>query len=356
MFTQRQNVELVRKLAAGDLEDLLQEITSAKNAIIDAATVEELIAVRKNICQLMSDFTSTKNQTKEIAAAISSELPNVTTELTRLQHFEEHLLKGQDIFANIQSEISNISEGLISTISSTNDKVNHSVTLTSNIEDLLSVITTSIKSINTSSASMKNQVNTFIETAQNVTNNISGIASIAEQTNLLALNASIEAARAGEAGRGFAVVAEEIRKLSDDTKEMLDNMTRFLGELEQASLKTSEEVENTTLGITHVSQKIEEVDKNVQENKISTQYIQDKMMAIDAAAQDFTKHINDANAASKVQIATQIEEIHNSVLCLEEVENHLKNTLSQLEGLDETGIKVQQTFDQFAHNKVIKLK
>jgi len=87
----------------------------------------------------------------------------------------------------------------------------------------------------------------------NISNLATSITNIANQTNLLSLNASIEAARAGEAGRGFAVVAEEIKKLSDTSKESAINIMGALQDMnsimEQLSAKTTdgkEVVLNTT--------------------------------------------------------------------------------------------------------------
>jgi len=82
------------------------------------------------------------------------------------------------------------------------------------------------------------ELNDDMERIGEVTNMIT---SISEQTNLLSLNAAIEAARAGEAGRGFAVVAEEVKKLSDQTKEASQSISNLLEKIQDKAQSSAEQ-------------------------------------------------------------------------------------------------------------------
>lgn len=112
----------------------------------------------------------------------------------------------------------------------------------------------------------------FIGVYQKSNENVS---SIAGQTNLLSLNASIEAARAGEQGRGFAVVAEEIRNLSDSTRELIAQndakAEAILPKIEQ-SMKS---IENLITAMSAMTEKVATIAANTEEISSQTAYVQD---------------------------------------------------------------------------------
>lgn len=105
-------------------------------------------------------------------------------------------------------------------------------------QDRLNYLEKRIEEIFTSTQQMEETVIKLNDSSNQIRHVIGLVQDIAEQTNLLALNSAIEAARAGEHGRGFSVVAGEVRKLSEQTKQSIKQITELIAQ----SSKFSEEV------------------------------------------------------------------------------------------------------------------
>lgn len=90
-----------------------------------------------------------------------------------------------------------------------------------------------------------NAFNVFIEAYEK--SNME-IVSISSRTNLLALNAEIEAARAGEAGKAFAVIANQVRTLSNNTKNAVsigrENSDKIIPAIRELTTQASTFIEN----------------------------------------------------------------------------------------------------------------
>lgn len=84
----------------------------------------------------------------------------------------------------------------------------------------------------------KDDIESLRKKAEQAKEMTSSIKNISEQTNLLALNAAIEAARAGENGKGFSVVANEVKKLSQETNEIVKKIIDIIETMEVEATKS----------------------------------------------------------------------------------------------------------------------
>lgn len=106
------------------------------------------------------------------------------------------------------------------------------------VADLLGISADAIRLYEWENHTVKSNMTVLHDHTKDMQKIIGIIQQISSRTNLLALNATIEAARAGEAGKGFAVVAEEIRMLSEQTKDSTENIESIIIKLNDNATDT----------------------------------------------------------------------------------------------------------------------
>lgn len=176
------------------------------------------------------------------------------------------------------------------------------------------------------------------------------ILEISSQTNLLALNAAIEASRAGEAGKGFSVVAEEIRTLSETTKDTITEIQNIVGQVVSSVSNLSN---NSQEILTFIDSKVlndykgmltigedysndaELIDKLFNDFNASSKELNTSISDITEAINDVAKAINESasgsqNIAEKTTITLEkVTEVTNLMGKSNEMVQQLKDMISK---------------------------
>lgn len=213
-----------------------ENITEIKEHTILKSIDENKLS--KNLKDLKEHSLEIKNSSSNINSSIndmslrSSEQNNhISTSLNMLEDFNAHMESLAYNVVNVQIKILD------------SDKmINTGIETVDTLDDSLKTLK---ETFNISNNSVRDLVNK-LESVNTITESISKIAS---QTNLLALNAAIEAARAGEAGRGFSVVAGEVRKLAENSKASVENITKILNEIKVDILNASSAINSGTTSL-----------------------------------------------------------------------------------------------------------
>ncbi|OPJ61030.1 methyl-accepting chemotaxis protein [Clostridium chromiireducens] len=154
------------------------------------------------------------------------------------------------------------------------------------------------------------------------------IKSISEQTSLLSLNASIEAARVGEVGKGFAVVANEIKKLSDQSKEATMMIANIINNIQNKT-------KNTVNLVKQANKIFNEQEKSVRNTDYAFRNIVESTENISLQVENVTLVMNDIYSFKEKTIET-VENI--SVLA----EESSAATQEVLASVEEENLSVQE--------------
>ncbi|MCR5830278.1 MAG: 4Fe-4S binding protein [Lachnospiraceae bacterium] len=189
-------------------------------------------------------YKSCRDMAKSIARGI-----NVPENCRRF--IQENMRAEEERVSHLNSELEATTRELaeiIEDLAKSIDDVNKEVTLISSNGrenyDRMNEMSGYMEELNRMNEGINSMMKTIDENVENYGAMTASVKNIAGKINLLSLNASIESARAGEAGRAFAVVAENIRELSDGSKESVasaeDNEQSIRESIEKVNETVSE--------------------------------------------------------------------------------------------------------------------
>jgi Na+-translocating ferredoxin:NAD+ oxidoreductase RNF subunit RnfB len=178
----------------------------------------------------------------------------------------EHIQRAFGLIERITSMVNNINAKVgsqaaaVDESSAATEKMVSSLKTTSELslnkqDSIQGLITNAAKSQDSMNKTIL-AVQSFAESVAGISTAIKIISNIAANTNMLSMNAAIEAAHAGEKGKGFSVVADEIRRLSETTRENSRKVSFILSNILESISETIHRSQDTGYLINGISEEI----------------------------------------------------------------------------------------------------
>jgi methyl-accepting chemotaxis protein len=279
-----------------------------QSSLILSSNVESLDQNMSVIVRTSSETTSAMN---DMAAGTSQQASSISDINVGMSDALEKVRATREISEQISVASTEISHN----VDKGSEEINRMIDQMKTISE---AIKTSLITVNDLESNIS-EINRFLV----------GINQIAEQTNLLSLNAAIEAARAGEHGKGFSVVAEEVRKLAEESSDIVKDINRITL---QISEKTENAVNTVSDGevaveagntlINAVAEKFRDVQLSVGDTLKSLELEKTMIEDIDDIFMKMQEQIGNAasiseeQAASNQEILATLESSNNDIISI----------------------------------------
>lgn len=300
----------LRKIAEGDLR---QQINSPYNDELGSLShhfdhmvlrVREMLQHTQSVASSLATYSHSFQQSSSITAHTNQEIVSTIQEISvGAEQQAGQSEQSAGLIQELEREVHEITE-YTEVMLSTSQTANHNTRKGSE-----SVI--ALREVSEHSRESVNKVYLALTKLSDQSKDISritkSITNISNQTNILSLNAAIEAARAGVYGKGFAVIADEVRQLSDQTKESSVHISQIINELQagmdefqQYMLETKGSLEEQDQKVAETLSSFEAIDQSIVEISKQIGQIHDKV--------DMTQTMNRRLAESVHNVAAIAEE------------------------------------------------
>ena len=189
--------------------------------------------VMEQVAQLTNQLSHTSKSILEIAEDENAAMEEIAAMSTTMNDANQKTLVSTQKSMDNMLYLGQSSENVLERMKANQNIVNELVELSKVREDDLNQVLNISTGVKDSMNNTLEEARVLQEKTKRMDELLKLIEEVADSTNLLALNANIEAARAGEAGKGFAVVAQEVRKLSENTKQSLLNVSKVVDEFKE---------------------------------------------------------------------------------------------------------------------------
>jgi len=324
----------------------LKEISDAAAKVADGdLTVNIRSLGRKDEAGVLSDtFARMVERLKKQTAELSEAISVLASSSNEIAATTSELASGTEQTAIAVSETTTTVEEVKQTANVTSQKARHVSEIASGAAQVAQSGTRAVKDTLEGISNIREQVEyiagsiiKLAEHNQAIGEIIAAVDDIAEQANLLAVNASIEASKAGEHGKGFMIVAQEIKSMSELSKQATRQVRSILNDIQKSSSaavlateRGSKAVEATVSQSSSTGETIQKLAGSINEASQAVIQIaassQQQLIGMDqvAVAMNNIKQATTQNAASTKQVEITIRNLQELGVRLRDLVRHYR--------------------------------
>lgn len=229
--------KLLSQIADADLTIAVPDsLLAGKNEVGDLARAIE--TTRKSLKNIIDSVTQESDIVRNAAKMTEQNIITLSNEMEHISATTQELSAGMEETAAMTQEMNATTNEIMNVVETITQKAQDGADNAEQISERAKTLRESaLKShqdAGKTHAQVEEKLNSAIHQSkaiEKITELSDAILNISQQTNLLALNAAIEAARAGESGRGFSIIAMEVRALSEDTQQTVEQMQTYMEEV-----------------------------------------------------------------------------------------------------------------------------